>query len=251
MKAARWAAAAVASAVVAVTLQGCDLPHVDGYLAIGDMDVATHSVPVWRTMRDYYSTSYYRDPETSRPAFNSCENPRLNLANVCGGRGKCEPFDKRNLKTPVFFCKCDRAYAGLECKYRRKRQTVAWVLSLFFGPLGLDELYLGFIELAMVKCLLTLAGSLVGLTHSPALGVGIIVVPWLADVVRIGLGPVKTKESFRIEPDLLRPAFALITVLYVCILAVALAVSSIYNVVLARRRHYDEMLCYGSAKVLT
>merc|ERR1719203_380772 len=139
----RRSAALVAVAVATASLlQGCDVPHVEGYIVVGNFDVETHHVPMWRRAKDYFESNSYQDPMTKSVEFNSCMNPSLTVVSVCGGHGKCLPFDPDNTENPTFFCFCDPAWAGLECNHKRKSQLVTWLLSLFFGPLALDELYL-------------------------------------------------------------------------------------------------------------
>lgn len=48
-------------------------------------------------------------------------------------------------------CRCNRDWAGKECSVQRKSKLVAYTLSVFFGWLGLDRLYLGFYLLGFFK----------------------------------------------------------------------------------------------------
>mmetsp|Transcript_145033 Transcript_145033/g.377348 ORF Transcript_145033/g.377348 Transcript_145033/m.377348 type:complete len:265 (+) Transcript_145033:1225-2019(+) len=246
-----WAAAAavaVAAVLSATTLQGCDVPHVEGYLIAGNVEVSTHSLAAWRSMPDYWEQNAYVDPETGEMSFNSCMNRELSILEVCSGHGRCTSFDPEDLAHPLFFCKCDDEWGGVECDTRRKRQSIAWFLSLLFGPLALDELYLGIPAQTLTKLLWTVMGCMIaGVRLAP--GFAMVVVGWLFDVVRIGTGPVLTR-NYRVQEDLPRLAFAICTVLYFSALAFLVALASMYWTVLSRRRHYDQMLCYSSTKVL-
>lgn len=232
--------------LAAFVLQGCDVPHIEGYLIAGNIQVATHSVAEWRARLNYWEQNSYVDPATRNARFNSCMNPMLSILQVCSGHGHCSPFEPNEIAHPVFFCKCNDEWGGVECDTRRKRQSVAWLLSLLFGPLALDELYLGIPEQAMAKLLWTILGCTVGVLNFH-IGAAMVGGAWMLDVVRIGSGPVLTSQ-YRVQEDLPRSAFAVFTILYYCGLAVVVATASMYRTVIARRRRYDQMLSYSSAK---
>lgn len=241
------AAAILAVAVLAATsLSGCDVPHVEGYLISGNLEVSTHQNAEWRTKPNYWDQNAYLDPDTSAVMFNSCMDPKLSLLQVCSGHGQCAPFDPKDLAHPVFFCKCDDEWGGVECSTRRKRQSIAWFLSLFFGPLALDELYLGITQQTLTKLMWTILGSMIAVINF-SVGATMVGAGWLFDVVRIGTGPVLTNQ-YRVQEDLPRLAFAIFTILYFSALAFLLATASMYWTVLARRRHYDQMLSYSATK---
>lgn len=240
----RPAAVAVAS-LLACSLHGCDVPHISGYLTIAEFDIATHQLAHWRAQPEYWLQNAYIDPSTGRPAFNSCMNPMLSVVQVCSGHGVCAPFDPNEVDRPIFFCKCDEVWSGLECAERRKRQSVAWVMSMLFGYLGLDELYLGFSQQAMQKFMVSVVGVVVAYTGSIILGIIIFGFSWMFDVVRIGLGPVLT-STHRVQADIPRVAFAVLTIFFFCFVAVAVATAHMYKTVLVRRRHFDHVQCYSS-----
>jgi len=254
----RPAALAAVLAAVACSLQGCDVPRITGYLSAGNFHISTHKVAFWRRQPDYWGTNSYQDKTTGAASFNSCMGSDASGMNVCSGHGVCQPFDPNDLAHPFFFCKCDEDYAGLECSHRRKRQSVAWMLSMIAGPLGADEAYLGWTQATLQKQMLTLLGLLVmtlrfdGNIDSKSIGIIIIAVPWLSDVVRIGLSPVQS-FSYRLEPDLPRCIFTTLTIMYFAIFAAAIGVSSTYYTILNRRRHSDRMHGYTgdmAAKVI-
>lgn len=239
-----WRAAAAATlAAVACSLQGCDVPRVTGYLNAGDLRISTHKVANWRQRPDYWETNSYRDRKTGLSSFNSCMGSDHNGVGVCNGHGRCMPFDPNDLAHPFFFCKCADDWGGLECSHRRKRQSVAWLLSLILGPLGADEAYLGWAQEALQKQLLTVLGLLICTLRRTQLGLVIIAVPWVADVVRIGMSPVQT-FSYRLAPDLPRSVFTTMTIMYFAMIAAAIGVSSMYYTVLQRRRWSDQMHGY-------
>jgi len=241
------ALAALAAAVLAATtLQGCDVPHVEGYLIAGNIEVSTHRVAEWRTKPNYWDQNAYTDPKSGAVMFNSCMDQELSLWEVCSGHGRCAPFDPHELEHPVFFCKCDPEWGGVECATRRKRQSVAWFLSLLFGPLALDELYLGMTEQTMTKLLWTTLGCTIGVLHF-GVGASMVFSGWLFDVVRIGTGPVLTSQ-YRVHEDLSRVFFAAGTVAYFTAVGFFFALSTMYWTVLARRRHWDMMQSYSSTK---
>lgn len=241
--ASRPAVVAVVLAAVACSLQGCDVPRITGYLNAGDLQVSTHKVAIWRQKPDYWETNSYKDKGTGQNMFNSCMGSEQNGIGVCSGHGHCSPFDPNDLAHPFFFCKCDGGWGGLECSHPKKSQVTAWLLSLVLGFTGLDELYLGWIEEMLEKQLITILGLLVCSTGNYQSGIGVISVPWLADVVRIGMSPVQT-FSYRLAPDLPRSVFTSMTIMYFSMISAAIGVSSMYYTVLKRRRHSDQMIGY-------
>jgi len=217
-----------------LSLHGCDVPHIEGYLIVGKFDVATHSVPQWRKERDYWHVNGYKDPTTNDVRFNSCMNPTLMVTEICSGHGKCMPFDPDDMEFSTYFCQCDPAWAGIECKHRRKSQLVAWVLSLFFGPLAFDEIYLGMPEQTIDKLFVVITGAVIALSGN-SMGFVLIGIAWLFDVVRIGLSAVRAKD-FRVEEDLPRLPFAVLTILFFCGVALLVGLASAYRQVLRKRR---------------
>lgn len=236
---------------VSVLLEGCTLPHVDGYVDVSDATIATHKVPFWRQEEEYWVKSSYVDIETQLPAFNSCMDPRLSALDVCSRRGHCAPFDELDVTHPTFFCKCNRGWGGPECQIEMKSQFSAWTISLLLGPLALDELYLGWTKEAMVKILLTLIGFMIYATNGSHTGLLVIMVPWLFDVVRIGMSPVQA-VNFRLADDLPRFTFAGITILYVAFIGFCFGLASAYYVILDRRYNADRARLHhgGGEKVL-
>lgn len=239
--------AATALTAIAVTLHGCTVPHVDGYIDISDANVASHVVPYWRLQQDYFESSSYTDPITQLPAFNSCMDTQLNVLDVCSRRGHCVPFDENDITHPVLFCQCDADWAGTECDIRRKRQSTSWLLSLVLGPLALDELYLGMTQQAVMKLcavVLSLVACVAGNTQAGTLA---FLFPWLFDVVRLGMCPGHAKD-YRVAADLPRWTFAVLTVLYAGLIAVALGVASVHFTVQQRRRQCDAAQARTGAK---
>jgi len=243
---ARRPAAAIALAAITASLQGCTVPHVDGYIDVSDANVASHLVPYWRSERDYFESLSYTDPTTQLPSFNSCMDTKLNVLDVCSRRGHCVPFDENDIAHPIFFCKCDDAWAGPECSIRRKRQSVSWLLSLLLGPLAMDELYLGMLEQAVLKLLAVVVALVLSLAGHKQVGALAFLAPWLFDVVRLGMCPGHAVE-YRVASDLPRWSFAIFTVLYVGFVAVALGVASVHFEVQGRRRRWDAAAAQAAA----
>mmetsp|Transcript_129664 Transcript_129664/g.414831 ORF Transcript_129664/g.414831 Transcript_129664/m.414831 type:complete len:111 (-) Transcript_129664:133-465(-) len=107
-------------------------------------------------------------------------------------------------------------------------------------------MYLGWTIEAMLKLSVTIVGSVVG-ASKPGIGMAVVVSMWMFDVVRIGMGPVLT-TSHRVEEDLPRITFAVLTVLFFCMLGIIAGLASMYYTVIARRRRWDQMTCYASTK---
>lgn len=176
-------------AAVPLLLQGCDV------------DVPSHTVGNWRAEKDYLIKFQYVPPGGSPrdASLNSCGLENLSPALQCSGRGVCKIWDKEaeDLGSPdaVTFCECERDWADPECTTRRKSQTVAFLLSLFFGYLGVDHFYMGFWTSGIFK-LLTLGGA--GFW-------------WIIDFIRVGSAPVPSK-SYRLAADLSHYVFVFVAV---------------------------------------
>jgi len=194
-----WLGCALLALLAAATMQGCDY------------DVPVHTVGNWRGEPDYLITYEFVPPGASaRDAqINSCSLERLALTMQCSGRGVCREWDDTNVNNRIAFCQCHRNWADPECGTRRKSQVVAYLLSLFFGYLGADLFYLGFMNAGVLK-LLTLGGF------------GIW---WIVDIVRIGSAPVYAAR-FRVAGDLPHWAFTLTTVMLAVLLGFGIAHAS-------------------------
>lgn len=247
----KWPTAAFAVVLLSVslTLQGCDLPRVDGYFDVGEMKVPAHRMAVWRMQEDYYDKFGFMDGVTHTRKFNSCMDPNMNALNVCSGRGKCMPFQVNDLANPLFICSCDWRFADPECGTKRKSQAVAWMLSLFTGYLGFDEFYLMFPERGVLKFIITIfCAALYGLSEEQGelqrvVAAVLFNAVWLIDIVRIGSAPVSTKH-FALAPDLPRWAFSVITMTFMISLGILIGVKNIYYAV-TRRRRKATALSYG------
>eukprot|EP00451_Oxyrrhis_marina_P001133 CAMPEP_0204271426 /NCGR_PEP_ID=MMETSP0468-20130131/19846_1 /ASSEMBLY_ACC=CAM_ASM_000383 /TAXON_ID=2969 /ORGANISM="Oxyrrhis marina" /LENGTH=469 /DNA_ID=CAMNT_0051247095 /DNA_START=131 /DNA_END=1540 /DNA_ORIENTATION=- len=193
--------AVLALLAVSLTMQGCTSNELDG--------VSTHQVGNWRAEKDYLLESATAVPEREQPVLNSCTvmgNPSIS---TCNARGSCKAWNQDNLDNPVFFCFCDRDWAGAECRTQRKSQSIAYTLSIFLGYVGADQFYLGFYIRALLK-LCTLGGG----------GVW-----WLADIVRIGASPIPAKD-YDVAADLPHWLFVITSVLFaltISFIVVALA----------------------------
>lgn len=138
----------------------CALPvplHLDA--SLGDLDKVRkwfnpHKLPYWRLETDYWMKESYLDPKSKDARFNSCNNPRLKIADVCSGRGSCLPFGD----TGVSFCRCNPGFGGAECESKRLSQLTAWFLCLFLGPFGADQYYLGWYPEMLITQILSILG---------------------------------------------------------------------------------------------
>lgn len=179
-----WAVLVIAAALC---LQGCDY------------DVPTHKVGNWRGQPDYLINHEFVPPGGSAKDanLNSCSLSRLSQTLQCSGRGVCKLWDSKNFENSLAFCECDRDWADPECRTRRKSQTVAYLLAMFFGFLGADQFYLGFVGMGMVK-LFTFGGF------------GAL---WIKDIIKIGSAPVYS-STYRTAADLPHYGFVLTAAMF-------------------------------------
>lgn len=241
---------------IALVLQGCeptalyrskDVPRIDGYLGIVNLRIPSHPQPFWRAKRSYWDKFAYREPVTKKLAFGSCMNPAVNGLEVCSGQGHCMPWDAEDLSNPVFFCECNKQFAGPECNYKRKSQAKAWAYSLLLGPTGADMFYLEWPYYGVWKLMYSIGAACLAFA-SPKFGIPALFAWWLWDVVRIGSAPVYAHD-YRVAADLPRWAFAVFSFLFMSILGYIASVCAIYYVVTDKRRRIDEAIVLG-AKVL-
>mmetsp|Transcript_57712 Transcript_57712/g.91740 ORF Transcript_57712/g.91740 Transcript_57712/m.91740 type:complete len:535 (-) Transcript_57712:115-1719(-) len=202
---------------IGISLQGCDY------------DVPIHRVGNWRGQPDYLVKYEFIPPGasvTQGASLNSCSLQRLSQTLQCSGRGVCKLWDPNNLDNKLAFCECDRDYADPECRTKRKSQTIAYFLSMFFGMFGADHFYLGFIGTGILK-LFTLGGG--GLW-------------WIYDIIRIGSAPVYT-PTYKVGADLPHPVFVVTCVLFGVLMGFAIA----YNVTVTSRanKRKEAMLMQG------
>lgn len=238
-------ACAAVALVMATSLHGCDLPHVEGYFLL-TANIPTHKLSYWRQQPDYWTSFAYKDPMTKQLAFNSCADKNLNSLEVCNSRGHCEAFDHDNVVNPVVFCKCDDNWGDPECGTRRKSQYMAWMTALLFGWSGADQAYLGFPTWALMKFLVFVLGLALLSVGFVRLGMVSTLWWWAWDVVRIGSTPVRA-QPFQLAPDLPRWTFVTFTLLVFAFIGFLLGVNSIYWHVIKRRRTVDrETQLYGS-----
>lgn len=246
----RAAAFSVISVVCALTLHGCDVPHFDGYVSPKlDIHIATHRIANWRKTESYWERSAHVDPATGELGFNTCMNKDVNSFGVCNQHGVCAPFNPEDVNDPIFFCKCDRDWGGPECRLRRTRQSVTWFISLLFGGVGLDEIYLGHDVEFLLKFAVFVTGAAFYAVGLNMIGISIILGPWLFDVVRIGSAPVAAAE-YRVSADLPRWAFVTFTILYVAFIGIFAGIADMYYTVQKRRRLHDNQIYYTNSKVL-
>jgi len=255
----RGFALALGSLMTSMSLQGCfdmDLAHVEGYFPfMPGSNLAIHKVSVWRQFEDAYSANSYIVPNSksaTKPlgtsAFNSCRDKGVSSQNVCGTHGVCAPFDKTEVTHPVFFCKCDLGWAGNECTIQAKSQRTAWLLSLLFGWLGLDEYYLEFnvgFVLKVFGLTMGLSCYLLEYTH---IGMLIVLSYWFFDIVRIGSGAVHTHgfPKHKVAADLPHWAFAFSTILFFAFIGLCIGICKTYWKIKAKRRTNDLEINYNA-----
>lgn len=186
-----------------------------------DINIPTHKVGNWRGRPDYLVRYQFIPPgvDATKSILNSCSKKYLAQTLQCSGRGKCKNWEPKFADNPVTFCACDLGWADPECRTERKSQVTAFFLSLFLGPLGADQFYLGF----------PLAGSL-KLVSLGGLGIW-----WLVDVVRIGSAPVYA-WNYRVANDLPHWAYAITSILTAFCLGVLIAVYSVNKNIRAQRK---------------
>jgi len=170
--------------VAGASLQGCESAiKVDPRAIDGAMGL--HSVAAWRQQPDFSLADAFVKQDGTL-VYDSCSDHMIDTLHVCSGNGKCEVWDVDDVATPLAFCRCDKAYAGPECRDRRRSQRTAFLWAVFGGLVGADYFYLGFPWEGSFK-LLTLGGG----------GVW-----YIFDVFRIGVGPPYTRDHYRCAPDL-------------------------------------------------
>ncbi|CAJ1400365.1 unnamed protein product [Effrenium voratum] len=178
-------AARILLGAASVTLQGCDVP--------------THAVGHWQTLESYLET-YQAAAPGQAATLNGCslDSPRYLQ---CNGHGVCTSWLKdpnsdnaTEVASSLKFCQCEEEWADPNCQTPRKSQQIAFLLSMFGGFLGLDQLYLGFFFPYGLLKLLTLGGA--GLW-------------WIYDLVRIGSSPVATAANFQVAENVPHWAFVL------------------------------------------
>jgi hypothetical protein len=243
----RKIAVAASLVLVAIGLEGCDLPHVEGYFPIGTMDVPTHKVAFWRQSEEVYLKFSYKNPVTGKRSFNSCMDDKMTALNVCNGHGWCAPFDKNNIVHPAFFCKCDMGWAGPECNIKQKSQIVAWLLSLVLGFIGADQWYLDWTKWVIMKIFGFFLGIMLGLLGFARCGILLVLTYWFTDIVHIGSAPVRARDA-KVAADLPRWAFSVFTLLYFAFMGFAMGVCAVYWKVKSKRRMSDHESYYGSLK---
>lgn len=197
-----------AAIVCSICLQGCNIA------------VPRHQTGNWQAKVNYLTNYQYSPPgqRAGKAILNSCSNASISAALVCGGHGLCKDWNDLMLgQSPGFrrlsFCSCNTYWADPECRTPRKSQVTAFVLSLFLGMFGIDELYLGFPAKFFFK-LITLGGG----------GVW-----YLYDLCRIGSYPVDTSSHFLVADDLPHFAFVLTVVTAMITLGFAAAMYSLRN----------------------
>eukprot|EP00397_Hematodinium_sp_SG-2012_P025227 GEMP01026336.1.p1 GENE.GEMP01026336.1~~GEMP01026336.1.p1 ORF type:complete len:425 (+),score=92.63 GEMP01026336.1:270-1544(+) len=127
---------------LSLVLQGCD--HWGGYMIPNDISVPHRRKALWRMQTDYTIKSQVVKKIDGVRQLNSCMTPGIGVAEVCSGRGHCATWNPGDLANPMWICKCESPWAGMECNIKRYSQFTAWLLSVFFGYLGVDLMYLGF-----------------------------------------------------------------------------------------------------------
>lgn len=178
----------IAGVVSSVSLQGCSI------------EVPKHVVGYWQSQESYLDTYKADTPGLVKPVLNPCsvDSPRYLQ---CNGHGQCNSWtadpnldNSTVVDASLKFCHCEEAWADPNCETPRKSQQIAFLISMFGGFLGLDQLYLGYFFPYGLFKLLTAGG----------LGLW-----WIYDLVRIGSSPVGTAASFKVMNNVPHWAFVL------------------------------------------
>lgn len=222
------------------SMASSNLPHVDGYFpfALDPSTVAVHKVAMWRQKIDYFTKNSYKNAKNGKVSFNSCMDKDVSAQDVCSSRGICQPFDKTDVVSPTFFCKCYLGWAGPECTIKQKSQTTAWMYSLFLGFTGADEYYLGENFWCGLKIFGLVTGFLLYVLDFPHIGVILVLSYWLYDIVRIGSAPVATSDA-KVAADLPHWAFTCWTLVFFSFVAFCMGISKVYWAVKYKRRSAD------------
>jgi TM2 domain-containing membrane protein YozV len=202
--------------LLALAVQGCELDR--------DLDMPSHQVGNWQTQPDYTLTYEFVAPGKypNQATLNSCDK-ELSSSLQCSGRGICKAWYPDDETSSMNFCACNRDWADPECRTQRKSQSYAFLLSLFLGYLGADQLYLGFSTWAALKfCTLGGFGAW-----------------WLIDIVRIGSAPVYT-YNYRLANDL--PHWAYVLSLLTFLLVGSFLFVSYYTLQQRAKRRRDVLL---------
>jgi hypothetical protein len=229
---------------LSLTLQGCDLPLVEGYLPMFTVSTNFHKVPYWRQQQEVYVKYSYKNP-SGKQKFNSCMDPTMNALNVCNGKGFCQPIDRNDIVNPIFFCRCDPGWSGPECTTKQKSQTIVWLLSLMFGFIGADQYYLGWTFWTFMKAMGFFVGLMLSSLGFSRVGIMLVLTYWFTDIVHFGSAPARSIEG-KLAADLPRWAFAAFTLLYFAFIGFAMGVCSVYFKVKEKRRMDDHKKFYGS-----
>eukprot|EP00913_Durusdinium_trenchii_P022978 g21575.t1 len=189
-----------ALAVVAVSLQGCDI-------------MFSHSAGTWETRPNYLQSFAVKKTEVegssgsaaspsslhliSKSYMNSCSNSALDDGQKCNGRGVCKEFaagQSWTFEKSVFHTAYPSASARLATLARSVEVTARF--------LGLDRFYLGELSAGTLK-MATLGGF----------GVW-----WMWDIVWIGSAPIYTRGHGRLAADLPHFVYVILAVLWVAFL---------------------------------
>lgn len=206
---------------LSVSLQGCSL-----------LDAPKHNVGNWQ-QKDSYLNKFEVAPLSSNKnasaTLNSCNSKDITVGLKCNGHGSCKEWVALQMgdvqKKRLSFCECDMYFGDPECGTQKRSQVTAFLLSIAFGWLGLDQFYLGYMWYGFFK-LITVGG--LGLWY-------------IYDIVRIGSANVLTADSFKLANDLPHGAFVLILVMLMGFLGFAVTIVSIYR---ERRSKAREVLLY-------
>lgn len=183
-----------------------------------DIDIPSHEQGNWQAKSNYMIEHEYVPPgPIGTPAvLNSC-SADVPSSVRCSGHGHCihwnENADRSFPQSMLTFCKCDTYWADPECRTQRKSQVTAFLLSLFFGFLGADQFYLGYVGAGILK-VATLGGC------------GFL---YIYDLVRIGSSPALTAQDFRVAADLPHWAYVITIVSLMCFLGFTASIRSIFQ----------------------
>lgn len=143
----------------------------------------------------------------------------------CSGHGACRNMTYENGTTGEYYCSCDDGWSNTTCDYKLKNRLLVFLMSFFFGTLGVDRFILGLTATAVGKLLLTTCGCFVicigaciaacgaGLKSSIGVGAGGCIATclglgwglavfawWLADVIMTGKNTLNDNHGYPMGP---------------------------------------------------
>jgi hypothetical protein len=77
---------------------------------------------------------------------------------ICNGHGRCVNRTNPDNGTVTEQCICSDAWGNTSCTYKKHSQVLVFLMSFFFGSLGVDRFIIGHTWQGVLKLLLGLSG---------------------------------------------------------------------------------------------